>query len=174
MSPATSSRSLKDSFGGTPAATRKGFSMAELLIVMAIMGLLSAITVRGLKAFSEQQKGERITKAVLWEVSVARSYALRSGETMSLVADETNKVLTVRGADGKVWRTTSFGPQSDMFANAINIGTAGDSLAFSSRGMCLNCNGGGATTVTVEAGSRRGIVSTSVLGRTELVSLLPL
>jgi Tfp pilus assembly protein FimT len=148
--------------------------MGELLVVITIMGLLSAFTAKGVKAFSQQQQGERTTKAILWEISVARSYALRSGETMSLVADETNKVLTIRDGDGKTWRTSRFGAGEELSARAININTAGDSLAFSARGICLNCNGGGATTITVEAGNRRGIVSTSILGRTELVSLLPL
>ena len=147
--------------------------MTELLVVITIMGLLSAFTAKGVKAFSQQQQGERTAKAILWEVSVARSFALRSGGTVSLVADETNKILTVRDSDGKTWRTMRFGPTEELYAKAININTAGDSLAFSSQGICLNCNGGGATTITVDAGSRRGIVSTSILGRTELVSLLP-
>jgi prepilin-type N-terminal cleavage/methylation domain-containing protein len=169
----TSSRARSTSSGHSAAPTRAGFSLGELLVVITIMGLLSAFTAKGVKAFSQQQQGERTTKAILWEVSVARSYALRSGGTMSLVADETNKILTVRDEDGKVWHTTRFGAGEELRANAIDVNTPGDSLAFSPRGICLNCNGGGATTVTVVAGNRRGIVSTSILGRTELVSLLP-
>jgi prepilin-type N-terminal cleavage/methylation domain-containing protein len=161
------------SAGEHPAQSRKGFTVFELLVVITIMGLLTALTAKGLIAFSQQQQGERTTKAILWEVSIARSYALRSGATISLVADETTKTLIVRGDSGKVWRTTRFGPNDELDAKAININTAGDSLAFSSQGICLNCNGGGATTITVDAGSRRGIISTSVLGRTELVSILP-
>jgi hypothetical protein len=88
------------------------------------------------------------------------------------VADETNKLLKVRDSDGKVWHTTSFGPTEELYAKAIDINTPGDSLAFSALGICLNCNGGGATTITVDSGTRRGIISTTVLGRTELVSLL--
>jgi prepilin-type N-terminal cleavage/methylation domain-containing protein len=169
-----SSRTRSNSSGQSVALKRAGFSLGELLVVITIMGLLSAFTAKGVKAFSQQQQGERTTKAILWEVSIARSYALRSGGTMSLVVDETNKVLTVRDEEGKVWHTTSFGPNQELRAKAIDVNTPGDSLAFSPRGICLNCNGGGATTVTVEAGNRRGVVSTSVLGRTELVSLLPL
>ena len=90
------------------------------------------------------------------------------------MADEVNKVLTVRDADGKTWHTSRFGAGQELSAKAIDINTPGDSLAFSARGICLNCNGGGATTITVDAGNRRGVVSTSLLGRTELVSLLPL
>lgn len=141
--------------------------------MITIMGLLSAFTAKGVKAFSQQQQGERATKAIMWEVAVARSYALRSGMTVSLVADETNKILTVRDANGAVWRTTRFGAKDELYAKTINVNTPGDSLAFSALGICLNCNGGGATTITVDAGSRRGIISTSILGRTELVSLLP-
>ena len=160
------------SAGEYPAQSRKGFTMFELLIVITIMGLLTSLTAKGVKAFSQQQQGERTTKAILWEVSIARSYALRNGATMSLVADETNKILRVRDDSGKVWRTTRFGPNEELGAKAININTPGDSLAFSSQGICLNCNGGGATTITVDAGNRRGIISASILGRTELVSLL--
>jgi Tfp pilus assembly protein FimT len=147
--------------------------MGELLIVIVIMGIVGAFTARGVRSFSQQQQGERTARAILWEVSVARSYALRTGGTMTLVADEAHKILTVRDDSGTVWRTTRFGPNEELNAKLIDLNTPGDTLAFSSRGICLNCNGAGATTITVDAGNRRGVVSTSILGRTELVSLLP-
>lgn len=145
--------------------------MIELLITMTVMGLLTALTATGISSFGKQQQGERATRAVLWEVTVARSYALRAGGSVALVADEVNKVLLTRDEYGQVWRRTSFGPADELSVRRLDISTAGDSLAFSGQGVCLNCNGGGATTITVEAGSRRGLITTSVLGRAELVSL---
>ena len=120
------------------------------------MGLLSAFTAKGSEGIQPAAAGRACKpKAILWEVAVARSYALRSGMTVSLVADETNKILTVRDANGAVWRTTRFGAKDELYAKTINVNTPGDSLAFSALGICLNCNGGGATTITVDAGSRR-------------------
>ena len=173
MSIRFSSRAHKASPGKLSAQLRAGFSIGELLIVITIMGILSAFTAKGVKSFSQQQLGERATRAILWEITVARSYALRAGSNMTLFFDEPNKMLIIRDPDGKVWRTTRFGPTEELRVKAFDVNTPGDSLTFSPRGICLNCSGGGATTVTVDAGSRRGVVSTSVLGRTELVSIGP-
>lgn len=139
-------------------------------MALVIAGVLMGQTASGLRTLDRQQRRERLARAVLWEVTLARSYAIRGATPMALVADPAKKTLTVRDGYGTVYRTLSFGSTTPFTASMLDMSTAGDSLAFSSRGMCLNCDAGGATTITVTTPGRPpATMKVGVLGRAELV-----
>ena len=115
-----------------------GFTLLEILVAVVIAGLLMGLTASGMRTLDRQQRRERLAREVLWEVTVARSYALRGAVPMALVADSVNKTLMVRDGFGTVYRTLGFGIATEFSATGLVINTAGDSLAFSARGMCLN------------------------------------
>jgi len=141
-------------------------------MAIIISSLLMGMTVTGIRSFERQQRTERLARGVLWEVTVARSYAIRSAGTIALVADRATRTLIVRDAYGTVYRTLSFGSTSTFTATSLVINAAGDSLAFSSRGMCLNCSAGGTTTITTQTtGGKLITMTVGVLGRAELVGL---
>ena len=147
-----------------------GITLLEILMVVVIAGLLMGMTASGMRTLDRQQRRERLARGVLWEVTVARSFALRGAVPMALVADSAHKTLTVRDAYGTVYRTLGFGTGTEFAASGLVINTAGDSLAFSSRGVCLNCDAGGATTITVTTPGRPPTtMRVGVLGRAELV-----
>jgi hypothetical protein len=91
---------------------------------------------------------------------------------VALVADEASRTLILRDAFGTVYRTLHFGTTSEFGATGLAINTAGDSLAFSSRGVCLNCSANGSTTITTQTPGWRSLtMKVGVLGRAELVGL---
>lgn len=139
------------------------------MITVVVAGILLTTTFNGMRTLNRQQRGERLGRALLWEVTVARSFALRSGIAMALVADETAMTLTLRDQFGTVYRTLQFGAGTEFGASTLDIGTPGDSLAFSSRGNCLNCAAAGPTTVNVQAVGRTMTVKVTKLGVPELV-----
>jgi type II secretory pathway pseudopilin PulG len=148
-------------------SSRRGISLLELTIAIVLAGILLTLTASGMVNLNRQQRGERLGRAVLWEVSVARSFALRSGVAMALVADEAANTVTLRDEFGTVYRVSQFGPTSDYGATTLDVGTPGDSLAFSSRGYCLNCDS--TTTVTAVTVGRTLTVKVNGLGVVELV-----
>jgi prepilin-type N-terminal cleavage/methylation domain-containing protein len=149
-----------------------GFTLVEVAMAIVVAGVLMRMSISGIQTFDRQQRAERMARGVLWEVTVARSYAIRAAMPMALVADSANQTLIVRDAYGTVYRTLSFGSTTAFTATRLVINTAGDSLAFSSRGLCLNCSAGGTTTITTQTpGWKSMTMKVGVLGRAELVGL---
>ena len=147
-----------------------GITLLEILVTVVIASLLMGMTTSAMRTLGRQQRRERLAREVLWEVTVARSFALRGAVPMALVADSAHKTLTVRDAYGTVYRTLGLGTGTEFAASGLVINVAGDSLAFSSRGVCLNCDAGGATTITVTTlGQPPTTMKVGVLGRAELV-----
>lgn len=153
---------------------RRGFSLLELLVVIVIAGLLMSMGAKGLRSLKTQQGGERVGRALLWEATVARTYALRYGNPLSFVADKANKKFITRDSYGHVYRTISFGSGSELMATGISTNVAGDSLVFSGSGHCLNCGDGtttGTTALTIVSNGKTYRVTVNPLGRAELPSL---
>lgn len=141
-------------------------------MAIVVAGVLMQMTVTGLRSLDRQQRAERLARGVLWEVTVARSYAIRAAVPMALVANSANRTLIVRDGFGTVYRTLHFGSTTAFAATALVINTAGDSLAFSSRGLCLNCSASGSTTITTRTpGWKSMTMKVGVLGRAALVGL---
>ena len=148
---------------------RSGLTIVELLIGIIVVGIMAGIGVTGVRRLTDQQGGERVARAVLWEVTVARTYALRSGDPISLVADRTNRQLITRNSFGEVYRRTPYSTGTDLLATSLSTNLPGDSLAFSSRGYCLNCAVGGSSALTVVARNRSYSMTINQLGRVQLV-----
>ena len=143
--------------------------MIEMLATITLAGILMSITANGMRTLNRQQRNERFARAVLWEVTVARSYALRSSVDIGMVFDPVGKKITVRDSFGNTYRTVNFGSQTPFAGIGLSINTDGDSLVFSPRGMCLNCDPGGTTTITLSnVAGRSATMTVGVLGRAVL------
>lgn len=149
-------------------AGRAGMSLPELLMAIVVAGIMMSIGYGGLHNYIFSQRGRRAAHTLAFQVTIARSLAIRSGQTISLVANETARSIVVRDSAGTVYRSLDLGPSGELTVERLDIELAGDSLVFSRRGMCLNCAAGGVTTIIVESLERRYTIEVSLLGRVEL------
>ncbi len=150
--------------------TRRGFTLIELLVTMAFIAILMTIGFGAFRNYVQQQLGRRAAQAVVWEVTLARSYAIRSGQPIAIVADETARTLVTRDSTSKVWHRLDLGPSSDLPVTTLDMLLTGDSLVFSRRGLCLNCLAGQVSKITVGDGHRNYTLEISLLGRVEMRS----
>ncbi len=149
-------------------AGRAGMTVPELLMAIVVAGILMAIGYGSLHDYIFSQRGRRAAQTLAWQVTIARSLAIRSGRPISLVANETARSIVVRDSAGTVYQSLDLGTSGELTVDRLDIGLAGDSLIFSRRGMCLNCAAGGVTTIIVESLERRYTIEVSLLGRVEL------
>ena len=138
-------------------------------MVMVIAALVMGVTARGMRQFTMQQRNERLARLVMLEVTLARSYAMRAGSNIEFVVNETTKQVLVRDSFGEVYRTLELGGKGDVTASKFDIETPGDSLTFSSRGLCLNCAADGSTTISLETPGRSSKMKVYGTGRVELL-----
>lgn len=156
---------------------RSGFTLIELLMVIAMISILVAVGARGARSLSSGQGPERLARTLLWEVSVARTYAIRAGDPVSLVIDRTNRRLITREPRAnatEVYRVTSFAPGSDLTVTSLaTTNLTGDSLVFSPRGLCTTCasvasSSASASSISVVSQGKTYRMTINRLGRVEL------
>jgi prepilin-type N-terminal cleavage/methylation domain-containing protein len=146
----------------------RGFTLIEVFLTLAVLGIIMGTGMSSLHRYIRQQQADRAADAILWEITVARSYAIREGNVVRLVVDETNKQLIVRD-DSLTWRTLRLGPGTELPVDSLTIDIPGDSLIFSFRGFCLNCSNVSAATFAVTVGNRQRKVQVGFLGRAERI-----
>ena len=130
-----------------------GVSLIELLCAVVVAGVLLTATFTAVASYDRTRRASRVAGLLEWEVTVARSYAIRSGRPMSLIVDESARSVVLR--DGaSTWRTLSLGDGSRFRVDRLDLDIAGDSLLFSPRGLCVNCNAFSPTALSVAAGGR--------------------
>lgn len=149
------------------ALGKRGFTVLEMCLTLAVAGILFAIGLRALRNFMEQQRADRSADAVLWQITVARSYAIRSGESVDLVVDKANRRLLVQDTV-KTWSVLNMGPGSGLTVDSLDLPIAGNKLTFSFRGFCLNCSTSGVM-LSLYAGGRKRQIQIGFLGKADKV-----
>ena len=140
-----------------------GVSLIELLCAVVVVGVLATASFTGLTSYNRMRRASQVAGLLEWEVTVARSYAIRSGRPMALVIDEGARSVMLR--DGaSTWRTLSLGDGAPLRVDSITLDLPGDSLVFSPRGLCVNCGAGAATGLSVVAGGRVARIRIGMLG----------
>ncbi len=148
--------------------SRDGFTLIEVLVTMGWIGILMTIGFGAFRNYAHRQLGQRATQAVAWEITLARSYAIRSGQPMAIVADETARTVVVRDSTGKEWHRLDLGPSSELPVTTLDVLLTGDSLVFSRRGLCLNCLAGEVAQVVVADAHQDYTLEVSLLGWVEI------
>jgi Tfp pilus assembly protein FimT len=137
----------------------------ELLIVIVMFSILAAVGFRGFRQFNESTVVDQAARAVTTDVTLARSFAIRRGANVALVADEGSRSYLIRDASGTVLARTDMSSTSETPLTVLDVKATGDSITFNSRGMLTS-----GSTVEIEVG-RNGLtkhVDVSPLGRTRI------
>ena len=143
--------------------TRPALTVLELICAIVVLGILGTGGVLIHDAYGRAKRADRVAEMVRWEITVARSYAVRSGRPMTLLIDEHARSVSLR--DGRfVQRTVSLGDGAPMSVETLRLEIPGDSLVFSPRGVCLSCSSAGTTNVLIEAQGRSATVRVGRLG----------
>lgn len=115
--------------------SERGFTIVEMLIVVTILSLVTLMANTSYRNFRERAILNRAATVVASDMALTRSYAIRERQSVSLVADEANRMYVIRSASGDTLGARIFDAESDLAVDSLNVLAAGDSITFNSRGM---------------------------------------
>lgn len=134
-----------------------GVSLVELLCAVVVVAVVSTAGYTGATSWSRAQRAARVASLLQWEVTVARSYAVRSGRSMSLVVNEITRTVILRDGSN-AWRKLALGTGAPMEVERLSLDLPGDSLVFTPRGLCSNCGTGAPVDFAVSAQGRHAMI----------------
>jgi prepilin-type N-terminal cleavage/methylation domain-containing protein len=143
---------------------RPAVTLLELLCAVVVFGVLAGGGTAIYDGYMRAQRANQVAELLRWEITVARSYAVRTGRPMTLLIDEEMRSVTLR--DGLVTRRfVQLGDAARLRVERLDLQIPGDSLVFSARGLCVNCPTAGFTELSIEAEGRTATVQVELLGR---------
>jgi type II secretion system protein H len=150
---------------GRAARLQKGFTLVEMLIVVAIIGTVSLIATTSYRNFRERSTLNRAARVVAADMALARTYAIRNRANVTLVAIESARRYEIRDGAGNVIKNRWFDDSSDLALASLDVKTTGDSLTFNSRGLLTTGLG------LVDVGRQSGTLQVQVnaVGRSRVV-----
>lgn len=95
--------------------SRAAFTLVEIMIVVAIIGLLAALAVPGFVKARKQSQGRRILNDVRQMDAAIDQWALETGQSDGATINTTLAATYLKGS----WKTT------DLLGNAFVLGTVG-------------------------------------------------
>jgi len=149
---------------------RAGFTLVELLIVLSITAI--GLTLAGLAftGYFGRVSAERAAQVFAQDLTLARSYAIRSREPVVLRFYESSLWYEVEAQSSATEvATRRFGVNADVDLAAVTLDMAGDTLVFDSRGMAdLSGAGGPLGTATFSSGAVTYTVSFNSMGASKI------
>lgn len=106
---------------------QRGFTLLELMMIVAIIGIMSAMAYPGFSDYLERAKVKRFGRDIVSHMQLARINALRDGKQWAIQFDDNGYwVLSDRG-DDKKWATGD-----DIREKRVNIIDYGKTVTFGS------------------------------------------
>lgn len=139
-----------------------GFSLAEVLVVIAIIGILSALAVPSVLAWRERANLQGAARELLTDLQVGKGRAVRENSSVTIAISAGGYVICF---DNNVSTTCDAGEQVLRSANlpagyTIVEDLVGSALTFTGRGVPSNgtfqLNNGTDNEATIEIGSTNG------------------
>jgi prepilin-type N-terminal cleavage/methylation domain-containing protein len=145
-----------------------GFTLLEMLMVMMIVAVMTSIVTTQYRDYLNRVGPERAARLIGSYVSLTRAYAIQRRTPVSLVLDSTEHKMWIRSATDTI-KSLELGDDTDFRIETLTMGFPGDSMSFSSRGVCRECGLTGTGSITV-AGSLEGyLVTFNALGIWKMV-----
>jgi type IV fimbrial biogenesis protein FimT len=145
-------------------ARRAGYTLAELLIVIVLAGIIASMAVPRLSSFVRHLSARSAVSKVVSDLALARTQAVREGRTVSLRVTSTRTYLVAMEpgvTPGRIFKTVDIsGTQKNVTLAAL--GPAPPNVSFDPRGML---RAGSATQLVVTRGARSDTVTISAVGR---------
>ena len=141
-----------------PGHKNAGFTLVEVLIVVLIVSVMTRIAGQQYASYIDRIGPERAARMIGSALSLTRGYAIQRRSPVSFVVDVTDRSIAIRTTADTI-RTIELGQDTDFRIETLTIDFPGDSLTFSSRGICRECGLTGTGIITV-AGDKVGYVVT--------------
>ena len=132
-----------------------GFSLIEVMVVMAIMAILSAIAIPGIIQWLPKHRVGTAARDVKSTLEFARSNAIKTNLIVTVIFDWDNERLTVVDAGATTLRTRQM--PGDVDLQDIGLGTP---VTFNGHGFSNGSSGGVVVVNTSNATLRRSITLT--------------
>jgi len=155
--------------GGRPAAA--GFSMVEIAVTLAVLGLLAAIAIPSLQGLIPRVRLDNNTGILVNEIALARRQAIAQSVDYSIVFDSPADTYTLRKRQAGGWKVlgTNRVSGSDI-VSVTGFSTAGTLVAMAGGAMNVPLSVGGSVnygyiTLQTPDGARSRRIRVEPLGR---------
>ena len=149
---------------------RRGFTLAELMIVVVIMGLMAAMAGPRMMRWVQAIGQRGVTNQLAGDLAYARIQAVRQGATVSVRIDDADTYrVTVDDAAGNSVRTLRTVNLQQVYRGATLTPTTGR-IAFDSRGVLRPNPVSTMDQITLTRGYVRKRVNVTGVGRIEVAN----
>lgn len=124
---------------------KNGFTLLELITVIAIIGILSAIAIPSFSAWNKHARLRSATQDLMADLSMARMRAIQSGENVNVSFSLTGYVVFIDENDNGTWQPSDDTPlrNKDYPQSVTMTGTtfAGSNIVFEPTGNVQDDDG---------------------------------
>jgi prepilin-type N-terminal cleavage/methylation domain-containing protein len=147
--PSRSSNSIESHSPYYSPSQPKGFSLVELLIIIAIVGILSIIAIFQVTPAMQRYRLTGAARLVWGDLQNAKMIALKTNSSVTVTFNSTTNYSFPQGGG------TTFSRNLSTEYSGIAVTTTGGTITFTSNGQIPNASGGNITvTVTGPSGTK--------------------
>jgi len=149
---------------------RAGFTIIELLVVLSISAIGLTFAALAFTGYFERVAAENAAQVFARDLTLARSWAVRSREPVVIRFYESSRWYEVQTqSTATEVATRRFGVSADIDLSGVTLDMPGDSLVFDARGIAdLSGAGGPLGTATFSSGGVMYTVSFNSMGASKI------
>jgi prepilin-type N-terminal cleavage/methylation domain-containing protein len=149
---------------------RAGFTLIELLVVIAISAIGLTFAALAFSGYFERVAAEKAAQVFAQDLTLARSWAVRSRESVVVRFYESSLWYEVESqSTATEVARRRFGVNADIDLSGVTLDMTGDSLVFDARGIAdLSGAGGPLGTATFSSGGVTYTVSFNSMGASKI------
>jgi prepilin-type N-terminal cleavage/methylation domain-containing protein len=111
-----------------------GFTLIEITVVLLIMSLALAGVSVAFSSYNQASSARRAAEVFAHDLSVSRSYSVRTRDTVKVVFSESTPGYTIASLQGDTLVARTFTATSDFKLDTLDLQATGDSIYFDVRG----------------------------------------